>query len=430
MRLFLAHPAVRHQQALGALDQLALVERGAHGLELVAHGLQPARLGLHHVEHRALERAAIERGGLGRGGARGGRHRRQHVVEEALAVVARRQGVEQAPVVLELAPRLFGLVAALQPQVIGQLVLDGAHGVDARAAAVEPGLAQPRVGQAARGRRARMHGADAAHALEPGQGAVALALAPQREQRGIRELGEDLEAALLRLDQVQPLGPLRVVDAARGEGGGAEGALLARELLALHEVEQRHQQARDLGVGGAVGGLEHHRQQPRDQLGEGRGGLRGLQFERADAPAQGRQAVQARQHPGDAAEQTRVVAVARAAVRLGLEPVEAQPHRLLECHALGDLRIALVAEARAARGQEQVRHAALALQRMHEPADGTDQLAGARELLECVDLAAPRGDQEVQSGFHGVPEPQQHPCRTPAPAAPIARRLHSRPCCF
>ncbi|MDV7400319.1 hypothetical protein RZS08_53385, partial [Arthrospira platensis SPKY1] len=48
--LLLAQALVRHQQALGALDELALVERRAHRCELIAHRLQPARLDLQGVE--------------------------------------------------------------------------------------------------------------------------------------------------------------------------------------------------------------------------------------------------------------------------------------------------------------------------------------------------------------------------------------------
>ena len=81
---------------------------------------------------------------------------------------------------------------------------------------------------------------------------------------GSRKLLEDLEAALLRLDQMrQPLLHRRI-ELRRREGRGAGGTLLPGQLLALHEVEQRHQRARHARVGGGVGGLEHHRQHRRD----------------------------------------------------------------------------------------------------------------------------------------------------------------------
>jgi hypothetical protein len=261
--------------------------------------------------------------------------------------------------------------------------------------------------------------------------------APERQHVFAGEIGEDVKAALLRFDQVQPLHALCVAAAAQRQRGGAEGPFLPRELLALHEVEHRDQQARDLGVGGAVGGLEHHGQQARDELGKGGGRLRRVEFERGHAAAQRGQGVQARQHPGDAAEQARAVAGAGALAGFGLELVEAAAHLLFERQAFGDLRIALLGEAAAARGEEHVGHAAFALQRMHQPADHADQLAGAGELVQLVDFALAGGNEEMQAGFHGGWQEEkrapQRRCniRASARACPFAgtpgrRHLHSR----
>ena len=49
--IFFAELAGGHEQALGALDNLALVQGGAHCLQFVAHVLQSPRLLLHHAEH-------------------------------------------------------------------------------------------------------------------------------------------------------------------------------------------------------------------------------------------------------------------------------------------------------------------------------------------------------------------------------------------
>jgi hypothetical protein len=98
VRLVFAQAAVRHQQALGALDHLAFVERGAHGFELVAHGLQPVRLLLHHVEHRALQLAAVGGAGAAAWAPASSKNR---------APGLRRQRVEQLLVVLQFAARLM-----------------------------------------------------------------------------------------------------------------------------------------------------------------------------------------------------------------------------------------------------------------------------------------------------------------------------------
>jgi hypothetical protein len=128
----------------------------------------------------------------------GGRGRlRVGIVEEQRAGL-RGQRAEQLLVVLQLAARLRGLVLAQRAQVGGQAVFDGLHGVDATGAAVEPDVAQRGVGR-------RRGGAAAAQALELGQHGVGLAVAPQREHRVAGEFREDLKAALLRFDEVQPL---------------------------------------------------------------------------------------------------------------------------------------------------------------------------------------------------------------------------------
>ena len=125
----------------------------------------------------------------------------------------------------------------------------------------------------------------ARQALDLGHDGVGLALVPERKHAAAREVDEHLEAALLQLDEMQPLLALRFVGTPHCQRRGPEGALLPGKFLALHEVEHRDEQARNLGVGGAVGCLEHHRQQAGDELGESCSGLCGREFERADASA-------------------------------------------------------------------------------------------------------------------------------------------------
>ena len=94
--------------------------------------------------------------------------------------------------------------------------------------------------------------------------------------------------------------------------------------------------ARDLRVGRAVGGFEHHREQAGDQLDEGGGRLRPASI--SSAPMRRRsagQGVQPGQHPGDAAEQAR--AVADAGWRRHRAASKASAHGLLQPQAFGDL---------------------------------------------------------------------------------------------
>ena len=165
----------------------------------------------------------------------------------------------------------LGLVLAQALQAVGQPVFHRFHAVHAQAAAVEPGLALVGVERAAVGGGAE----HAAQALDLGQGGAGLAGGPQIDHPGVGELGKHLQAALLRFDQVQQALLFRGLGVAGGKQGRAGRALLARKLLALHEVEQRSELARHLGVGGAVGRLEHHGQQTGDQARIGVGGLAG-----------------------------------------------------------------------------------------------------------------------------------------------------------
>ncbi len=185
---------------------------------------------------------------------------------------------------------------------------------------------------------------------------------------------------------------------------GKEFALLARELLALHEVEQGHQQARDAGLGRAVRRLEDHGQQAGHQIDiEGRGRLR-RQRAAGNALAQRGQGVQALQHMGDAAEQPRAMAGVAGESRtagLHVHPLEAVARRSGHAVALGHLGQPGRAAARACAGQKHVGQAALLLQRMDEAAEQIHQGAGALQLLQLADFALPRGHKKVESGFHG-----------------------------
>ena len=243
-------------------------------------------------------------------------------------------------------------------------------------------------------RRGAQH---AAQAFQLGEHGAGLGGVPQGHHVRVRELGKHLEAALLRLDQVQQALLLVGHGAATGKQGRACRPFLAGEFLALHEVEQGDQQARDLRVAGAVRRLEHHRQQTGDQPHIGLGGPLGCPFQRLDASAQAVECVQPVQHIGDAAEQAGTVAQPG---RFGVQFVKAGAQLGLDLSALADLLMAHFAEPQALGAQEQVGQSPLALQAMHQAPGHVHQRAGQGELLQLGDFAAFGRQQKVQARFH------------------------------
>ncbi|BBI49168.1 hypothetical protein HORIV_15890 [Vreelandella olivaria] len=53
-----------------------------------------------------------------------------------------------------------------------------------------------------------------------------------------------------------------LVEVAMGKAKGTTGALLARQLFALHQVENGHQRTGNIGVDRGVRGLKYNGQQP------------------------------------------------------------------------------------------------------------------------------------------------------------------------
>jgi hypothetical protein len=231
---------VRHQQALGALDHLAFVERGAHGFELVAHGLQAVRLLLHHAEHGALQLAAVVRG-------RGG-----------LASASSKNSSGLGSDGEQFWSRSSACACA---------VLRSHRRAGRRPAGPPPSSWRRCGGCSSRTRPGSGPGPAAAGEVVPqrcGAGAPARPAWRRAGSRARREHGGPEKS--VNTWKQRSCDSIRcshccaaLVAAAQRERGGAEGALLPGELLALHEVEHGHQRARNLGVGGAVGRLEHHR---------------------------------------------------------------------------------------------------------------------------------------------------------------------------
>jgi len=177
------------------------------------------------------------------------------------------------------------------------------HRVDAAGGAVVPPLAQLRLERTRPGAAGK---APQAFQLRREQRVAGHLAGPPQLRRGA--VGEHLEAALLRLHQVPPVLPAGRVDGAGRERARAEGALLPGELPALHEIEQGDQGPGDRRIGGAVGRLEHHRQQVGNQPGECRGGFRDRKGLLRHARAQRRQRLQPLQRDGHPAEQAGAVA--------------------------------------------------------------------------------------------------------------------------
>ncbi len=268
------------------------------------------------------------------------------------------------------------------------------HRVDALGAGIEP-FAAARGGQ---GRvRHRVH-RERAQLPERARARGRFQRAPTRHRVGriAGEFHEHGKAALLRIDQVQPVLVRRRVQPPARECRGHRRAFLARQFLALQEMEHRHQPARDARLGGRVGRLEHHGQQRRDQLDEGARAGVGLDAPRQHLGAQAGQGVQALQCVGDAAVETRAVADAAGA---GVQAVQRGTQRRFAFAGAGDLFLQRFAEL-VTDTQPQVGQAAFALQRVDALAGAPDQRAGAHQLLQLVDLALPGGDEEGGAGSH------------------------------
>ena len=376
----------------------------------MVHGLQAQRLLLHQGHHGLAQLGRVVGAGAqhqaGVGGAeevRQGPGRIAGAVQHALRVGQGRLGGLQLG------------VAALQ-QLVGQRGLDLVHGVHAQGAGVKPDFAQLHVQRGVGGRGA----ADAAQPLDGGQvGAVHAGGLPQGQRGGGGAFGKDLQAALLRVDQVQPVLLAGGGAGAAAEDRGAGGAFLAGQLLALHEVQHGNQQARDVGVGGTVGGLEDHGQQAGDQADVGLGGGIGAEVQRGDAGAQRRQRIQPLQHIGNVVAQARAMAAAQ---RLQVQRIQHAAQRACAVRAGLDLGVQGLAGALAVAGQQDVGQAALFLQRMDQLAQLAHQGAGALQPVQFVNFALPGGNQVVQGSGHGghgrasVPAAMQIACR-PAAAA-------------
>src|SRR5690606_39376029 len=109
------------------------------------------------------------------------------------------------------------------------------NAVETLRTAREPGFGQRRRQGGTLPRRDQL----ATQALELGQGHRSLRSAPGCKRLGRTEGLEALEAGLLRFNQVQQGALARPPDCTGSERRRTRRPLLAGELLALHEVEQR-----------------------------------------------------------------------------------------------------------------------------------------------------------------------------------------------
>ena len=184
---------------------------------------------------------------------------------------------------------------------------------------------------------------------------------------------------------------------AAGEADHTERALLAGQFLALHEIEQRHQAAGDVRIGGGVGRLEHHCQQPADQPHQCRRGVLHADGVLADAPAQRRQLVEAVQGIGDAGEQAGLLG---AADGVQIDAIQIQADVALQRLGFQAEHVQLLALMGGVAAEVDVRVAALLLQRVHQLADTGDQFAGARQVLQAEQFAAPGRQHEAQGRRH------------------------------
>ncbi len=165
------------------------------------------------------------------------------------------------------------------------------------------------------------------------------------------------------------------------------------QLLALHEVEHRHERPRDGRIKSAVGGLEDDSQQAPDQSREFRSGLRRSQSLLTHMAAKSRQSIQriqqvcdTRQQPGPARSGSQVHVLQMAAqLQFTVFGVVAE---LVQCVQPLWQRLA----------QVDVGPATLLLQVVNELADQRHQFARRHQLLEAFQFSPPRRQHESQGG--------------------------------
>ena len=193
---------------------------------------------------------------------------------------------------------------------------------------------------------------------------------------------------------MQPLLLLRCVCVTGRKAGCTKGPLLAGKLLALHEIEHRHQGPRYFGISGAVCSFEHHHQQPRDQPDERGGRFCGCQRPAGNASSQCGKGIQRVQHKRNAAEQPCTIAHLAG---VGVKRIEMFAHGLFHPAGLGCLLLALLTERHAVGAQKNIGQATLFLKGMNQPPDGACQLAGKRKLFQLRDLALAGSNKKTES---------------------------------
>ena len=241
------------------------------------------------------------------------------------------------------------------------------HGVEPHRAGGKPALAERRLQLVFRLRSA----GHAAQALDGGDVRAALGIfQPLVVEGRRRKVGKHQKALLLRIDQMQPVALARHVMHARGQHRRARRTLQPRQFLALHEVEHGHQQARNLGIAGAVGRLEHQRHAAGNQTHKRRRAFLRSGRQRLHVLAQRRQRIQPLQQIGDRIEQPRRMATGQRQLLVGLQLAAHIGNRRIHFE---DLRRQRRRALHTGAGQQQIRQSALLLQLMDQSGRSRDQ---------------------------------------------------------
>ena len=301
------------------------------------------------------------------------------------------QAAGQLAMAVQVRPGLGDALRTARAEFQDQVLGDPLHGVQAAGIEFEPEFGQRRLHLGTR--RGALGDAAQPFDLRP-RGAL-LHPVPEDQGLGIGMIEETGEATGLATVQVVETGQQHGIEMTLGEADHAGRPGLARQFLALHEVEQRHQGPAETRVARRVGRLEDDRQQAADQVREGRGGLFHPQAPVEHAAPQTRQAIEQVQDTGDAVEQARAILG-----QAGVEGVQAFAQTRLAAARRRRMPFQGAAIAIAARPQQDIAEAALALQVMYQCAGALHQFAGQGKPLQLLQFATAGRQHETQGRGH------------------------------
>ena len=281
--------------------------------------------------------------------------------------------------------RRLNRVAAARHQRSGKVILQLFHLIDAGAKQREPA------------QRARLlclaeRAGDAPQPLHFPAGGRQRTPAGQRV--GVGKLAEGGETLLLRRDQRHHALTLLFAEAASGEACRSGGALLPRQLFALHKAEQRNQRAGNIGMAGGIRRFEHQVQQGADDLVERLHRLRLIALARQHLRAQAWQRRQRLQRGGDQIAEAAVAGMGGSGrQRLG-KASDRRAHLTLA-------RQTLLGKQPPLRADPDIAGTTLALKLMDQFAQRRNQLAGVQQPLQAGDVAVARCLEVCQRVGHG-----------------------------